>query len=171
MILFMYKKESIAKLILLGLEKTVDGFVRADDFINNPKLYAFGSERELKKSALAQALKRLREKGFVDKIQNKDTGKIIYKLTELGREFVLLNKPEDEIEWDGKWRIVVFDIPETKKLIREVLRGRLKVWGFKKWQKSVWASKKNITDKLRHLIKDLGIEDWVLVIESENVGK
>ncbi len=170
MILFMIKKETTGKFILYALEKAVDGYVRFEDFTYHHYRYHYGVP-ELKKSALAQALKRLRERGYIEKVDNRDVGKIVYKLTEGGREFILLNKNEDQIEWDGKWRIVVFDIPETKKVIRELLRRRLKLWGFNQWQKSVWASKKNLTNKLRNLIKDLGIEDWVLVIESENTGK
>lgn len=165
----MGKKESIGKLVLLVLEKSVDGYVRFEDFAYHHYRYQYGIP-ELKKSSLAQALKRLREKGFIEKTAEKDTNKIILKLTEIGREFLLLSKPEDEIEWDGKWRIVVFDIPESKRLVRDILRSRLKLWGFKPWQKSVWASKKNITSRLRSLIKELSIQEWVLVIESNNIG-
>lgn len=123
-----------------------------------------------KKILLSQALKRLREKGLIKKEINKDQDEIILKLTSLGQEFLLLQKSDEEIEWDGKWRIVIFDIPESKRLIRDILRSRLKLWGFKPWQKSVWASKKNITGKLRVIIRELGIEDWVLLIESDNIG-
>ncbi len=161
-----YKKNSIADFILLALEKTVDGYVALEDFAYNPMLVG----RDLKQSALSHALRRLREKGLVEKSDDINMGKIIYKLTEVGRDFLLLDKAEDQIEWDGKWRIVIFDIPENKRAVRNILRGRLKLWGFKRWQQSVWASKKNITQKLRKLIKELNIEDWVLVIESDNVG-
>lgn len=174
MILFMVgRKETIGKFILFALEKTIDGYVRFDDLIHHSGRYAYGSgwDYPLKKSALAQALKRLREKGLVEKVDNRDVGKIIYKLTEVGKEYILLSQNEDQIEWDGKWRIVVFDIPESKRVVRDILRNRLKLWGFTLWQKSVWASKKNLTNKLRSLIKDLGIEDWVLIIESENTGR
>lgn len=166
----MGKKESIGKLILFALEKTIDGYVRFEDFAHHHYRYHYGIP-ELKKASLAQALKRLREKGFVEKEIEKDTDKIILKLTEAGREFLLLSKNDEEIEWDGKWRIVVFDIPEKQRLVRDILRSRLKLWGFKPWQQSVWASKKNLTNKLRGLIKELSIEDWVLVIESDNAGK
>ncbi len=166
----MGKKESIGKLVLLALEKAVDGYVRLEDFAYHHYRYYHGIP-ELKKASLAQALKRLREKGFVERVTEKDAGKIILRLTEAGREFLLFSKPEDEIKWDRKWRIVVFDIPESKRQVRDVLRRRLKLWDFKPWQKSVWASKKNVTDKLRSLIKELDIADWVLVIESDNVGR
>lgn len=166
----MNKKESIGKFILFALEKTVDGYVALEDFLYNPGFYVSGM-REVPKSSLAQALKRLREKGFVEKTVEKDTDKIVLRLTEAGREFLYLAKTDEEIEWDGKWRIVVFDIPESKRLVRDVLRRRLKLWDFRSWQKSVWASKKNVTEKLRSLIKELDIADWVLVIESNNTHR
>lgn len=166
----MGKKKSIGKFVLLALEKTIDGYVILEDFLYNPGFYVSGM-REVPKSSLARALKRLREKGFVEKTTNKDESKIILRLTEIGREFLLLSKSEDEIKWDGKWRIVVFDIPEKRRTVRNILRSRLKLWGFTPWQQSVWASKKNITYKLRQLINELGIEDWVLVLESDNIGR
>lgn len=167
----MGKKKTIGKAVLFVLEKAVDGYVRFEDFTTHAYRYHYGVP-ELKKSALAQVLKRLREKGYIEKFPDKrDESKIIFKLTEAGKEFLLLSKPEDEIAWDGKWRLVIFDIPEKKRLVRDILRRRLKLWEFKPWQKSVWASKKNITTKLRNFIKELGIEDWVLVIESDDIGR
>lgn len=158
-------------MVLLALEKAVDGYVRLEDFTYHHYRYHYGIP-ELKKAALSQALKRLREKGYIEKVpDSRDESKIIFKLTNLGKEFLLLTKSDAEIEWDGKWRVVVFDIPESKRTIRNILRSRLKLWNFTPWQQSVWASKKNITNKLRGLIKELGIEDWVLVIESDNVGR
>lgn len=169
-VLYMSKKESIGRMVLLALEKAVDGYAVLEDILYNPGFHVSGM-REVPKSSLAQALKRLREKGLVEKITDKDESKIILKLTETGREFLLLSKTDDEIEWDRKWRIVVFDIPESKRQVRDILRRRLKLWDFQPWQKSVWVSKKNVTEKLRNLIKELNIVDWVLVIESDNTGK
>lgn len=166
----MGKKESIGKFVLLALEKTIDGYVILEDFLYNPGFHVSGM-REVSKSSLSQALKRLREKGFVEKIAGKDENKIILRLTKAGRECLLLSKSDEEVKWDGKWRIVVFDIPEKQRKVRNILRSRLKLWGFKPWQQSVWASKKNITNKLRQLIKELGLENWVLVFESDNIGR
>ena len=38
--------------------------------------------------------------------------------------------------WDGHWRIVLFDIPEKRRLGREALRSKLKQLGFYQLQKS-----------------------------------
>ena len=42
-------------------------------------------------------------------------------------------------KWDGKWRIILFDIPMRFKKGREGLRWKLKDLGCKQLQKSVWA--------------------------------
>lgn len=161
------KKGSASYWVLYVLEKSVDGYCRVEDFAYHHYRYHYGIP-ELKKPALAAALKRLREKGYINKdyINEKE---LVIKLTDEGRDILMLEGGEPE-KWDGKWRIVVFDIPESKRLIRNLFRRNLKKWGFKHLQKSVWISKKNVTDQLFNYIKDLGIEKWVWVFESEKYG-
>ncbi len=161
-------KGKLSQSILLALEKTVDGYIRLEDFLYNTHIYAKGYDRPLKKSELSQALKRLRERGLLEQ-DFIDESKIIFKLTELGRD-VLGVKTFNELDWDGNWRVVIFDIPEEKRRIRDQFRRKLKHWGFKNWQQSVWVSKADVTDKLRALIEELGIGQWVAVFESGNVS-
>lgn len=164
----MYKKYSLGNRLLISLEKAVDTTVRLNDFINNPGYYAYGSgwDYPLDKSLLSKTLKRLRENGLVDFL---DDSKLAVKLTDKGREKAILAKMlmEDD-KWDGRWRIVIFDIPEKRRIARDLLRIKLKGWGFTAWQKSVWIAKKNCTKPLRDYIKKIGIKEWVSVIESDN---
>lgn len=163
----MRKKWAISDIVLLALEKTVDGYVRVEDFTYHHYRYHYGAPK-LKKASFAQALKRLREQGFID-LDNFNNN-LILKLTDKGREEALLRKILKNEEWDGIWRIIIFDIPEKHRRVRNMLRSKLKTWGFSPWQKSVWASKKDITNLLRQFIQQLKIEKWVLVIESTNTG-
>lgn len=158
-------KKSLTKAILLALEKSVDGYVRLEDFSYHHYRYIYGIP-ELKKSSLSQALKRLREGGLIEK--TKVNGNIIFKLTTEG-SFLINDKFEDK-DWDGKWRVVIFDIPEQKRVIRNLFRRNLKKWDFKPLQKSVWISKRNVFNKLESYIKDLGIEKWVIVMEVNRLS-
>lgn len=165
----MNKRKSLSNFILLMLEKTVDGYVRMEDFLYNPGYYTYGSgwEYPLKKAALAKAIRRLREKGLVDLLSDQE---LTLRLTDIGRSKALWIKMKFEDEkWDGKWRIVVWDIPEKRRKARDLLRHLLKQLGFKKFQQSVWATKKNCTTLLREYIKKVGIEDWVKVVESDHL--
>lgn len=161
----------MSKFVLLMLEKSVDGYVRFDNFVNNPGYYAYGNgwDYPLNKSALANVLKRLRENDLVDFVDDKQ---LIIRLTDSGKDKALWIKMREENEkWDGKWRLVFWDIPEKRKNIRDLLRHKLKQLGFVKCQKSVWVTKKNCTKILRDYIKSVGIENWVLIVESDNVGR
>lgn len=157
-----FKKGSISEFILLVLEKTVDGYVRIEDFAYHHYRYHYGAP-ELDKSALAMALKRLREGGLIEK--EIDQEQVIIKLTNLGKD-ILDDWKFDDSKWDGKYRIVLFDIPEKHKVVRDLLRRKLKNWKFEQWQKSVWLGKKDITEKLREVIKELEIDRWVAIFES-----
>ena len=42
--------------------------------------------------------------------------------------------------WDGKWRIIVFDLPEKKRGLRNDLRKQLRSARFGGLQRSVWIS-------------------------------
>lgn len=160
------KKGSLSDLILLSLEKSVDGYIRIEDFIYKTHIYAAGYDRSLKKAALAEAFKRLRQKRFVEEKLINQT--VYYQLSSIGEEFLKF-RDFNEADWDGKWRIIIFDIPEKNRQIRNLLRYRLKEWGFIKWQKSVWATKRNITKRMKELIIELKISHWVAFIESDNV--
>ncbi|QQG43127.1 MAG: CRISPR-associated endonuclease Cas2 [Candidatus Daviesbacteria bacterium] len=165
------KKKKVTNFILLALEKSIDGYVRYDDLIHKPKYYAWGSSWDypLKKVSLAKALQRLRKGGFIELIDDKE---LMLRLTDKGKEKAILAQLQySEKKWDGKYRIVIFDIPEKRRAARDLLRHNLKSWGFTPWQQSVWVTKKNCTKLLRKYIENIGIEDWVLVIESDNIGR
>ena len=64
------------------------------------------------------------------------TGKGKRKFKEIKIDELKNRKPAD---WDGLWRIIIFDIPESKKYGRAALRGKMKELGFYQLQKSVWV--------------------------------
>lgn len=98
-------------------------------------------EREQKKKAL-KSFAYLLKRGLVKKEYR---GRQLYiSLSPLGRKMAkkyridFLNIARMK-RWDGKWRMVLFDIEEDRKVTREALRGKLKELGFFQIQKSVWV--------------------------------
>lgn len=157
-------KNSLSYFLLFALEKSIDGVAYFNEFVNNPGYWAYGTGNPFDKPAISQAIKRLREKGYLETEVNE--GKVLIKLTELGED--ALGLVDDNKPWDKKWRIVIYDIPEEQKIVRDLFRRRLKEWGFQLWQQSTWITKKDVTEKLRKIIKKLGISRWVVVIESND---
>lgn len=162
----MIKKNSLSYFLLLGLEKSIQSGIFLIDFAQHHYRYVHSDydPREINYGALYQAVRDLREKGFIE--TEKDGRRILLRLTDVGRQEAIIRKLLAEKQWDGKWRVVIFDIPEKHRKLRKILRNKLREWEFVPWQKSVWSGKKNVTKQLRDYIKDVGLNEWVRVIVS-----
>jgi len=69
---------------------------------------------------------------------------------------------------DGKWQMVLFDIPEKVRKLRNQFRFALKSLGYKQLQQSAWVSPYDVADKTKNIISGMNIEDDVrlFVIDS-----
>ena len=91
-----------------------------------------------------------------------DTGRV-YRLTDKGSLKALGGRnPEEQRNrgWDGKWRVVVFDLPEKKRGLRNELRRQLRHARFGCLQGSVWVSPDamdEIRRRLRSTSPDCGV--------------
>jgi DNA-binding transcriptional regulator PaaX len=102
----------------------------------------------------------LKRRGYLD-IQ-KDGKQIYISLTEEGRkragkyliDDLEIKKPK---KWDGKWRVIIFDIPDKTKIKREAFRGKLKELNFYQLQKSVWIYPYNCQKEIELLRNFFGL--------------
>ncbi len=130
-----------------------------------------GLERKRKKLeeiTIKQRLWQLQKHGFVEKKRNK------YFLTKTGRlvaDYVLKRKKAVNKKWDGKYRVVIFDIPEKKKEFRNWFRKELYLLKYKKLQKSVFTGKYPLPPELIKEIKSAKMGNCVNYILAEKVYK
>lgn len=121
--------------VALGLSRTPKNYFKILRDI--PKEW-----REIERKRLLSIVREFYNDRLVDYRENKD-GEVEIILTKEGKKKAIKYQL-DEMEikrpdrWDGKWRMVIFDIPEKKKKAREALRNKLKDLGFKELQKSVF---------------------------------
>ena len=66
--------------------------------------------------------------------------------------------------WDRRWRMVIFDVPEERRVTRDHLRRLLVSYGFKKLQASVWASPYAVPKEFNNMLWDIGIKKHVLYL-------
>jgi len=76
-------------------------------------------------------------------------------------------KPPEK--WDGKWRIVIFDIPEDRAHLRMRLRTMLQAIGFHMLQASVWVYPHDCEDLIVLLKKDFSLGKEVLYIIADEI--
>ncbi|MDI6591689.1 MAG: hypothetical protein QME61_02000, partial [Patescibacteria group bacterium] len=121
------------------------------------------------------AFYQLRKEGCI-KLEKKNH-QIYISLTKKGRkkagwlqiDSLKLKRPR---KWDSKWRIVIFDISQLKKLYREAFRGKLKQLGFYCLQKSVWVYPFDCRDEVELLRNFFGLSKKELrLIVAEDIGE
>lgn len=99
------------------------------------KLGILPSKRQ--KEIIKQSRNRLIQQGLLEYRDN------MVHLTLKGEKTLnVLKTKEYKIEkpkrWDKKWRVIIFDIPEKRKRLREQIRKTLTTIGFRRLQDSVW---------------------------------
>ncbi|MDO8582277.1 MAG: CRISPR-associated endonuclease Cas2 [bacterium] len=83
-------------------------------------------------------------------------------LTEKGRRIALKEHMRNATACKkNECVIVVFDIPEREKRIRQQFRSLLKECGFQQLQRSVWMSRCDVLDALRTCIRSTKSEEWI----------
>jgi hypothetical protein len=123
-------------------------------------------------SYLRRTIRRLQQQKVVTVEDHGDYGEV--KLTENGQKRVLrmgleslkISKPG---RWDGKWRMVFYDVFDGKKSVRERFRGYLRGAGFYPLQKSVYLHAYPCEREIEFLKHFLGISGEVRVVIAEKI--
>jgi hypothetical protein len=70
--------------------------------------------------------------------------------------------------WDTKWRVLIFDIPESRKSLRDKIRQTLQMVGFLRLQDSVWLYPYDCEDLIVLLKADfkIGKDLLYMIVES-----
>ena len=101
--------------------------------------------------------------------------------TDLENQYKLIDKGFDELcfefpffrflklSWDGKWRIISYEIPETKREIRDRLRREMQGWGLGPWHRSFWLTPHPVIEKLRQLTSQKEEEKYIQSFEADHV--
>lgn len=134
------------------------------------------SQRQWKKFnpyVLKRNLKRLRDQKVVE-IVEKD-GEELIRLTQKGHVKYLKFKLEElSLQgkgWDGKWRIVIYDVAKFKKNQVSAFRNILKYINFFQLQKSVYLTPYPCDEQIAYLREYFGIGDEVLLIRADRIEK
>jgi|SRR3989344_4097507 len=137
------------------------------------------SEKERFRQRFYSMLHKLKKDGLVDvAIENK---KSFLRLTSDGKRRLLALKkihanalPDNSYSEcgavNGKFTIVVFDVPEKERRKRFWLRSALRNLGFQLIQKSVWMGKVKIPEMFLDDLKESRLIEYVEIFEISKTG-
>ncbi len=129
--------KTIAVAGLLSMIVLAPNTLQALDMFYDRRKRKYNTKYYVKKT-----ITRLKDQGLIEFV--KKNNKTFVRLTSEGEERLLkyqlgeavIKKPK---EWDGKWRIIIFDIKEEKRVRRNLFREELRNLGFLRLQNSVWV--------------------------------
>ena len=167
-----YEKGELAKEILKSI--ALVGFVVA--MVAAPGLgrlaplflkYNAQSRRRFK-----QSLKGLEKKKLV-RMYVKD-GKEVIEITQAGKLKVLEYDLENmklviPKKWDGWWRIVMFDIPESKKRARDAVSRKIKELGMYPIQRSAFVSPYLCKNEIDFVGEFFGVRENIIYIKAKEI--
>lgn len=120
--------------------------------------------RAIDKAVLRKEIRNLYRSRLIKREKNTD-GSCTYVLTDKGKKKILTYDIENmkikQDKWDGKWRIVLFDIPEKLRKSRDILRKRLKALGFYEFQKSAFVLPYECGNEIDFIIEFYDIRKYV----------
>lgn len=124
-----------------------------------------GENREKQREKVDLAIRDLIKKGLVEEV-----GSDSLQLTSAGAELKKGLYRSRKQAWDGKWRVVIFDIPEKQRRLRDDLRLELKKLGFGCWQRSVWVTPFDFVRELNKFLEQCDLSENVQIIVGERFG-
>lgn len=137
-------KAKVTKVVLCTLAvASLPAIVVAGAAMGNAvQIFTMFDKKKYKKRQIDTTLTNLRRRKLVEYVSDKN-GVTTVRITNKGESTLkrfaidVLKVPEQK-KWDGKWRMVMFDLPVRFSKARNSLRFKLKQLGFVQFQKSVW---------------------------------
>src|SRR3989338_3776145 len=132
-------------------------------------------EKDIKTTyAISRALKNLVEGKYAE-IHNSERQEYV-KITPRGKNTFNTMLLESEAAlvpqtWDGFWRIILLDLPESRKSERESLRYLLKKANFVCLKNSAWISPYPFEHLFMNIKKDLGLTTEMMIIVTHNIDE
>ncbi|MDO8593554.1 MAG: hypothetical protein Q7R59_01485 [bacterium] len=119
------------------------------------------------------ALGRLAAQGRI--VFEKRDGKKYARITKSGRKVLAFEQEKAKLSntkkrrWNGRWRVIIFDIPERRRRTRDRLRIVMQEVGFVRLQDSVWVFPYDCEDFVTLLKVELKIGAALLYMVVEHI--
>jgi CRISPR/Cas system-associated endoribonuclease Cas2 len=119
------------------------------------------------------ALGRLAAQGYV--VFERRDGKQYARITDSGKKELEFEQEKAKLNttkkrrWNGRWRVIIFDIPERRRRTRDRLRNLMQETGFVRLQDSVWVFPYDCEDFITLVKAELKIGSAILYMVVEHI--
>ncbi|MEK7585780.1 MAG: hypothetical protein AAB477_00900 [Patescibacteria group bacterium] len=169
-------KATITQVVLIAVALGALPFIAMGGVAMGNAVQLFGKinkNRRYKKRQIDNAISNLKRQKIVEYVSDRNgvttlliTTKGETRLKSFSIDILSIKKPS---KWDGKWRVVMFDLPIRYRKARESLRFKLKQIGFVQLQKSVWIHPYPCTDELLFISDYYKVKNYVDILVVEDL--
>ncbi|MFQ5661634.1 MAG: hypothetical protein ACE5F2_00045 [Candidatus Paceibacteria bacterium] len=129
--------------------------------------------KDIDERKLRRSIRALYKEKLLDEIHNRD-GTTTLVLNKEGKKFALTYNLENmkikkQSKWDKKYRIVIFDIPERLRKVRDSLRMHLQDLDFSELQKSVFVHPYECSKEIEYIVEFYRIKKHVRFIVADSI--
>ena len=171
------KKREIGRYILAGISVAGILFVGAvapNIFQMIPRSFLKRYPKKSVERSVERAVENLKRRGLIKLTQGPNGWRL--EITGRGREIMDALELKEKIlkhpkRWDKKWRLLIFDIAEKRKHIRDKIRRALISLGFYRLQDSVWIYPYECEEILELLRIKYGVRYEALYLRVEYLAK
>lgn len=111
-----------------------------------------------------QKLIEISESGNYQIVKVTDRGQM--RILKYALDELVIEKPKS---WDGKWRLVSYDIPKKKENLRKTFREYLTAWGFYPFHESVFLHAYPCEKEIEFLREFLGLGEYVRILKVNGI--
>jgi DNA-binding transcriptional regulator PaaX len=160
------KPREATKHLLLELLEVADGITfllsRPSDFVSKHRYFL--TDGTFDRVKFRRTIRHAKNYGYIKVKGRGDT--LTVGLSEAGHEKALKYSIDDvhipePLVWDKKWRMVMFDIPEERRLARNIFKAKLDELGFAQVQKSSYVHPYPCHNEIDFMRSLYGLDQYV----------
>jgi DNA-binding transcriptional regulator PaaX len=139
-----------------------------------PDLLKFRRERgrQFERKRFNSLIYYLKRKGYITITNLQEKKGVMF--TQRGAQKTLKIKLKDlskKKRPDGKWEMIIFDIPEKKRGLRDMLRQFLVLLGYEQLQESVWVSPYDVFKETSNFLREYSLDLYVKLFLIEEIER
>jgi hypothetical protein len=146
--------------------------IAAKPFIDAKREDDYASWKQFNGYYLKRTLKRLHKEKYIE-VKEQDNQSIVV-LTTNGKRRILkysldtlsIDKPK---KWDGRWRMILYDVSQNRRRLRDLFRDMLKQLGFYQLQESVWLYPYPCEEHVSFLREYYGVGNEVIYVIAQTL--
>lgn len=159
-------------LMVVGLVGFVFIAAAAGNAVQLLKYTPLMKRSKIKLYEINRSIQRLKDRGLIKIKENQDYKFI--EVSETGKKLLWKYELEGlatkkQVKWDGQYRVIIFDISEIKRNVRDKLRRAIRGFGFIGLQDSVWVYPYPCEDIIELLKRYLELKSEVIYMTVNTI--